>query len=141
MKARIEDGLDERLRRAGLKVTQSRLALLRELADGHCPFSPEELHSRLDPALCDLVTVYRSLSVFEARGLVRRCLFGDGKTRYEIEQGSHHHHHLICRSCGQVRPLAECALQALEASLRDSGYANISHSLEFFGTCPACVAK
>jgi Fur family ferric uptake transcriptional regulator len=73
--------------------------------------------------------------------LVRRCLFGDGKVRYEIDHGSHHHHHIICRSCGQVRPLSKCALNALEESARETGYAGISHSLEFFGTCPRCVAR
>lgn len=133
--------IEDRLRQSGLKATQPRIALLRELQDGHGPYSPEELHARLDSRLCDLVTVYRSLSAFEERGLVRRCVFGDGKMRYEIEQGKHHHHHLVCRSCGKVRPLDHCALGALEASLRDSGYQNISHSLEFFGTCGDCAKQ
>ncbi len=136
-----KDGLTERLRKSGLKVTQSRLALLAELTKGECPLSPEELYARLDSSLCDLVTVYRSLGIFEERGLIRRCLFGDGKARYELEHGAHHHHHLVCRGCGVVRPLEQCVLPALENSLRASGFSNISHSLEFFGTCPDCVAK
>jgi Fur family ferric uptake transcriptional regulator len=138
MKA-VEQTIEARLREAGLKATQPRIALLRALQVGHGPFSPEELFGRLDASLCDLVTVYRSLATFEERGLVRRCVFGDGKMRYEIQVGKHHHHHLVCRGCGKVRPLAHCALEGLEASLRDSGFQNISHSLEFFGTCADCI--
>ena len=134
-----EQTIPSRLREAGLKATQPRIALLRELQVGHGPFSPEELHGRIDPALCDLLTVYRCLSAFEEKGLVRRCVFGDGKMRFEIQAGHHHHHHLVCRSCGKVRELAPCALEGLEHTLRDSGFENISHSLEFFGTCPECA--
>ncbi len=128
----------ERLRAAHLKVTQPRLALLNELGRGHGPFSPEELYAKLDPTLCDLVTVYRSLNAFEEKGLVRKCVFGDGRMRYEIQEGGHHHHHLVCRRCGKVKELPTCALDALETSFKESGYSNISHSLEFFGTCPTC---
>ncbi len=135
----VEQTIESRLRDAGLKATQARIALLRALQVGHGPFSPEELFARLDAQLCDLVTVYRCLAAFEERGLVRRCVFGDGKMRYEIQVGKHHHHHLVCRACGKVRPLAHCALEGLESSLRDSGFSNISHSLEFFGTCADCA--
>jgi Fur family transcriptional regulator, ferric uptake regulator len=134
------EAIKERLRKVGLKVTQPRLALLQVLHDGHGPFSPEDLHRRLDSELCDLVTVYRCLSIFEGRGLVRRCVFGDGRMRYELEQ-THHHHHLICRHCGQVESLSQCVIKNMEAQLAVSGYSDISHSLEFFGTCPNCLSS
>lgn len=136
----VEHSIPDRLRSAGFRATRPRIALLRELQIGHCPFTPEELHSRLGESVCDLVTVYRCLAAFEDKGLVRRCVFGDGKMRYEIQQGDAHHHHLVCRTCGKVRSLAPCILDSLEMSLRDSGFRNISHSLEFFGTCGECVA-
>ncbi|MBY0369687.1 transcriptional repressor, partial [bacterium] len=106
----------EKLREAGLKITRSRTALLEALAEGHGPFTPEELFSKLDPNLCDLVTVYRTLTTFEEKGLVRRCEFGDGRARYELEHGDHHHHHLVCRRCAAVKPLDHCSLEILEKS-------------------------
>ncbi len=135
----MKSQMETRLRQLGLKVTQPRMALLARLNEGHGPFSPEELHGQLDPALCDLVTVYRSLSTFEELGLVRRCNFGDGKARYELQDGNHHHHHLVCRKCGAVKELEKCVLDTLESSFKASGYQDISHSLEFFGTCPTCA--
>ncbi len=129
--------LENRLRAAGLKATQARLALLRQLARGHGPFSPEELFASMGSGICDLVTVYRCLSRFEECGLVRRCSFGDGKMRFELHS-EQHHHHLVCRGCGKVRALDACVLEEMETALQNSGYRNISHSLEFFGTCENC---
>lgn len=128
------------LKDAGLKVTRSRQALLEALSDGHGPFTPEQIFSKLPPSVCDLVTVYRTLATFEEKGLVRRCEFGDGKARYELEHSDHHHHHLVCRICHAVKPLDPCSLDALEQNLKSSGYQDISHRLEFFGVCPRCKA-
>jgi len=129
----------EILRQAGLKITRSRTALLEALSQGHGPHSPEELFDKLDRDLCDLVTVYRTLSSFEEKGLVRRCEFGDGKARYELEHADHHHHHLVCRRCRAVQPLDPCSIEGLEKSLKGSGYSDITHRLEFFGLCPKCA--
>lgn len=129
----------ETLRRLDLKVTKSRLALLQALKEGHGPFSPEELFKKLGPELCDLVTVYRMLTIFEEKGLLRRCVFGDGKMRFELEDSEHHHHHLICRVCHSVKPLPGCVMKKTEESLSALGYENLTHALEFFGTCPDCV--
>lgn len=96
------------LRAAGLKVTKPRRALLGILTEEHGPFTTEELHTRISmsPAAgpCDLVTIYRCLAKFEALGLISRCDFGDGVTRYELCSKNHHHHHIICRMCKRAEP-------------------------------------
>jgi Fur family transcriptional regulator, ferric uptake regulator len=130
----------EKLQSVDLKVTKSRLALLEALREGHGPFSPEDLFKKLGPSLCDLVTVYRMLTVFEEKGLVRRCVFGDGRMRYELQDNEHHHHHLVCRQCHSVKPLSDCVMKKTEESLSALGYRNLTHALEFFGTCPTCAS-
>ncbi len=120
------------------RVTAPRRAILSVLTHEHGPFTADEIHHRMEPGVCDLVTVYRCLSAMEEINLVRRCDFGDGSYRYEFNTGEHHHHHIICRSCHRVQTLDLCMADALEGMARQMGYANVSHTLEIFGVCPGC---
>lgn len=128
------------LRKAGHRVTAPRRTLLSLLCVEHGPFSAEDLHKKLPAGMCDPVTVYRSLSALEEMGLVRRCDFGDGVYRYEFNTGEHHHHHIICRKCNSVNTLEMCFADGLERLVRQMGYANVTHTLEIFGTCADCQA-
>ena len=98
------------------------------------------MHQRLEKGSCDLVTVYRSLAAMEEINVVRRCDFGDGSYRYEINTGEHHHHHIICRSCHGVQTLDLCVADGLERMARQMGYSKVTHMLEIFGVCPKCQA-
>ena len=73
--------------------------------------------------------------------LVRRCDFGDGAYRYEFNTGEQHHHHIICRKCGSVEVLDLCVVESLENLARQKGYANVTHTLEIFGTCVKCQER
>ena len=74
----------------------------------------------------------------EELDIVRRCDFGDGTYRYEINLADHHHHHIICRACRSVEVIDLCVADALERMARQMGYANVTHTLEIFGVCPKC---
>jgi Fe2+ or Zn2+ uptake regulation protein len=126
------------LREHGGRVTGPRRAILGLLTTEHGPFTAEEVHGRMKAGACDLVTVYRSLAAMEALNLVRRCDFGDGSYRYEINTGEHHHHHIVCRSCHGVKTLDLCVAAGLERVARELGYGNVTHTLEIFGICPKC---
>jgi len=122
----------------GFRLTKPRTAILEILTREHGPFSAEDLHGRLEPKMCDLVTVYRSLAAMEEIALVRRCDFGDGSYRYEFNTGDDHHHHVICRVCKGVETVHLCVADTLERLVRQMGYANVSHTLELFGVCQNC---
>ena len=128
----------EILRAHGQRVTAPRKALLALLTAEHGPFTAEELHRRLDPGLCDLVTVYRCLATLEENNLVRRCDFGEGSYRYEFNTGEHHHHHVVCRICHEAETLDACVAGKLEEMARQMGYTRVTHMLEVFGVCPRC---
>ena len=113
---------------------------LRILTREHGPFTAEEMHRRMPKGSCDLVTVYRSLTAMEEIDVVRRCDFGDGSYRYEINTGEHHHHHIICRTCHDVQTLEVCVADSLERLARQMGYTKVTHTLEIFGICPKCQA-
>ena len=135
--------LTDHLRRQDRRVTGPRQAILEALRQHAGPLSVQEIFARLPKQHCDLATVYRSMRLLLRLGLVQRYDLGDGVARYELlaEGDDGHHHHLVCRRCARVLKVDDCALEAVEAELaRRSGFAHVSHHLEFFGICPACQA-
>lgn len=96
--------LEEACRDAGLKLTQQRLELFRELAAAEDHPTAEILHKRLLARLptLSLDTVYRTLATFEKYSLVKRVETLESQARFEMNLPKEKHHHLICRQCGQI---------------------------------------
>lgn len=134
------DSLGERLRKAGMKLTNQRKGLLGILLHHPEPISADEIFKKIQKTeAMDLVTIYRCLKKFEESGLVSRLEFGDGISRFELTaESGHHHHHVICRECQRVEPLHICDLETHIHMVEKMGYAQVSHRLDFFGICSEC---
>ena len=64
--------------------------------------SPSRSSSSDHPGLAQS-SAYRNLAVLERAGVVHRIVTSDEFARYELaEDLTHHHHHLICSTCGGV---------------------------------------
>ncbi len=126
-----------------LKLTPPRKLIVQALLKNHGPFSAEDIKKKFIKKTCDLATVYRTLTSLEEANMIRRCEFGDGIARYELSNSDHehHHHHLICNECKMVEVIDACELEkSINAFAKKRGFINISHIMEFFGTCPTCQA-
>lgn len=132
------DAALEALKRSGLKQTAPRKAILIALAEKHGPFTAEEIHKLVTKNVCDQATIYRALIQLAEASLLRRCDFGDGIARFEIAHGDHHHHHIVCNTCKRVEVVDDEEIEKIDRFARRKGFANVSHILEFFGTCPRC---
>ena len=133
--------LNERVRKAGMKVTQQRIQVLQVLLSNTSPLTVDEIFKQLAPESdsADLVTIYRILKKFEDSLLVNRLEFGDGISRFELTlESGHHHHHVICRSCQKVETLHLCDLDKQIKAVEALGYGQLSHRLDFFGLCKNC---
>ncbi len=132
-----------KLKSAGLRITQPRLAILAALSKREQPTSIEQLHVDVGAENCDLVTVYRCMAAFEEIGLVRRAFFHNGTALYEINLGQPTRYHVVCKSTNRVEELdAETAdllrrtIEQVQERIRARGYANVGHIVEFFGVAP-----
>ncbi len=135
------DSLNERVRKAGMKLTSQRSQMLKILLDHPEPISADEIFKKFASKSegMDLVTIYRILKKFEEAGLVSRLEFGDGVARFELTlESGHHHHHVICRLCQRVEPLHICDLDHHIKMVETMGYKQVSHRLDFFGVCSQC---
>ena len=85
-----------------------------------------------------LATVYRTLQRLADAGEVDVLRTEDGEAIYRRCSDSHHHH-LVCRSCGATVEVEGPTVERWTSSIAaEHGYADVSHTLEIFGTCPRC---
>ena len=119
----------------GFKMTGQRRLIARVLSEAHDHPDVEEVYRRalaLDSKV-SIATVYRTVRLFEERGILERHDFGGGRARYEpTEHG--HHYHLIDVDTGQVVEFGsddhERLVRAIAAGL---GFDLVGHRLELFG--------
>ena len=131
------------VRKAHLRVTKPRLALLDALAAAGGPMSIEQLHKTVGSDTCDLVTVYRCMGAFERAGVVARSYFHDGTTLFRLVKAEtdRYSYHVLCKATNRVNPLdaqstarIKQVVVQVEKALRDEGYTDVGHIVEFFGT-------
>lgn len=129
----------ERLRRAGLKVTGPRLAILDALEQNRSHPSAEELYQSLadaHPSL-SLSTVYTTLASFVRAGLVRKLPEVDGRLRVDGIQTDHHH--AFCRGCGAIFDVDRESFPAPAAPSELPGGLEVLHvRLEYEVICTSC---
>lgn len=132
--------LQELLRRAGLRVTAPRLAVLMAVLTEGPHRDAEAIADSARKRLGALSTqsVYDNLHVLEAAGLIRRIQPSGHPALYEMRVGDNHHH-IVCRRCG-VTADVDCTVGAapcLEPSV-DHGFIVQEAEVIFWGLCPQC---
>lgn len=141
MSNRIEDIID-RCRAEGLRRTKALEELITTLLEGDRPMTLAELAD--SPRLanqCDKATVFRLLQRLESKGIVRRLGLHERAAYFALLLPGQHRDYLICTDCGSIEPVnAPCPVHELEKEIQfTTGYKNLYHELEFFGTCPNCT--
>ena len=136
----------EKLKEAGLKITNPRKMLVSFLAKSDKVLSPYEMKALLkrEKINADVVTIYRVLEVLESMSLVHKVQAFNGYVRChtkKMERGACHHY-LLCRSCRKVEEVEGENLSQLEKKIAQNCHFTIeSHYLEFMGLCAACKKK
>ena len=87
-----------------------------------------------------LATVYRALADLESEGEAD-SLVQEGESLYRACTPGSHHHHLICRSCGDTRELEASIVEQWASNVgAEHGYSDIDHVVDLFGVCGRCRA-
>ena len=119
----------------GLRITEQRRIIAQVLSDAEDHPDVEELHVRaaaIDPGI-SIVTVYRTVRLFEEAGILERHDFGDGRARYETAPEIHHDH-LIDVETGRVIEFADAELEALQRQIAERlGFRLVDHRMELYG--------
>ncbi len=130
----------ERIRSAGLRVTQPRRAVYEALHSLGGHRSADELMSALRKRGEKLsrASVFNVLRVLSQHGLIMLTDAGPGRALYEA--ADEWHHHFVCRQCGEITdvPCAVGSKPCLDANLPGPGYIVDEAQVIFRGLCPTC---
>lgn len=130
------------LRQHGLQVTAQRLAVLRAVSrQPHRTADEIAEEARADIGAISRQAVYDTLGILVEKGVIRRIQPAQSPALYEDRVGDHHHH-VICRLCGNTADV-DCVLGEAHCSTAaaSSGFQIDEAEVIYWGTCPECLAK
>ena len=123
----------------GGRLTKTRKALLRILAEGHCLMSSSDIRAKLAQQSINpnRSTLFRELIFLVKHSIVVKNTIA-GTDYYEIPND--HHHHLVCLECNSIDKVSiGNHLSAQEKQIAEENNFSVrSHSLEFYGYCKNC---
>lgn len=123
-----------------LSLSHHRLLIYQELSNALSPLSPSEIYQSLlkKKKKIGLTSIYRSLELFESLGMVFKIVNGS-TLRYKLCELVDHHHHIVCKACGNVVELNFCDISNWSKKVTEStGYEVVDHELNFYGFCKSC---
>jgi Fur family transcriptional regulator, ferric uptake regulator len=140
----VHEAVMTRLRQLDQRYTAGRRAVVDILAAAGDPLTIPQILQRHD----DLAqsSTYRNLAVLEEAGVVHRIVTTDDHARFELaeELTGHHHHHLVCATCGTVLDVSLPAAvdreldRALRSAAEQRAFDADHHRVDLIGTCAGC---
>jgi Fur family ferric uptake transcriptional regulator len=131
------------LRQAGHRLTPQREMILSVICESGGHLTADDILKRVRKRYpyINKSAVYRTLDLLTRLNLVNQTDFGQGRVEYEIHQHPHHHH-IVCRKCGQMTAVDERIFVSLEKTLRaEYGFfADLDH-FAIWGQCGNCQSK
>ncbi len=138
-----ENIFQEFLRERGLKFTRERHTVMHEVLASGEHFEADQLliNLRQSGKRVAKATIYRTLPLLVACGILRQVQFGDKFTRYEHTLGQSPHDHMVCRRCGKVIEFDSEEILRFRAEIAARHHFQaMSHRLQISGLCADCAA-
>ncbi len=134
----------EYLSKHGLRYTQEREHIIREIFATHDHFDVDTLYLSMRHKGINVskASIYRLLPLLIEAKLIREVFFEDGHMHYEHVYGHEHHCHLRCVNCKTIVEFTDPRLKEIERDLEERyGFEIHDHKLEVSGLCPECKRK
>ena len=140
----MEKSSREILSEKNISITNPRIIVLEELLKYKKPISVEDLQDNLRGQVATS-TLYRVLNDLKKINVISEFITPENTTMIELSlHEDEHHHHLFCKSCGDVIDI-ELSLgfeQKLSSEIKsiekNSFFIIEDHGLELFGRCSEC---
>lgn len=140
--ARRQGDWRERLRAAGLRVTQPRLAVLDAVhADAH--LAADQVTDRVRNTIGTVSTqaVYDVLNTLTEHEILRRIEPAGSAMLFEINSQDNHHH-MVCRDCAAILDVP-CEVGAAPCAVpeQSGGFVVDQAEVTYWGVCPDCLRQ
>jgi Fur family peroxide stress response transcriptional regulator len=137
------------LRRAGLKLTPQRIAIVRLFAEDASHPTAQDLFERLRPSFPSMsfATVYNTLDTLAHTGLAGTVrLPGKRGDAARFDPNTSPHHHAVCDACGEVLDIAAGTLApppgAVKRLKRSApGFSVRAVERIYRGLCASCARR
>lgn len=137
--------VEETLKKAGLRLTDTRKAVLSLFIDADKALSHSDIEEKLID--CDKVTLYRTLSSFLEKDLIHKIVNPDGVAVFALckhHEHAHHTHahlhnhgHFVCKVCKETRCIDDFEIEIPAHLLLNNQIDEISVVLQ--GICSNCI--
>ena len=125
----------------GLKKTPIRTEILKRFMQNSFALSANDLAVNMTIEN-DRVTIYRTLSSFEAKGIIHRASESKNGIKYALcNQGHSHeaptneHVHFVCEACHQTICMEDVAVPKVQVA-KEFAVHRVNYTID--GICPAC---
>ena len=122
------------------RATRQRDAIRSVLQASDRPLSPGEVldAARAEVNALGLATVYRTLKLLVAEGVVQVITLPGESPRYEMADSAHHHH-FQCNTCRRVYDVPGCPGDLRRLAPR--GFTVEHHDVTLYGRCRDCARE
>jgi Fur family ferric uptake transcriptional regulator len=137
--------VEETLKKAGLRLTDTRKAVLSLFSDANKALSHNDLEEKLGD--CDKVTLYRTLASFLEKDLIHKIVNPDGVAFFALckhhdhseksHTHLHNHGHFVCKVCKETRCIEDFEIEIPKYLFLNTQIDEISVVLQ--GICNNCI--
>ncbi|MFL2990812.1 MAG: Fur family transcriptional regulator [Cytophagales bacterium] len=127
--------LDKHLELKGLRKTQERYAIVKEIYSFDHHFDADELYTQMikKKYRVSRATIYNTLDLLVSLELVSRHVFKENTSKYEKSFGFRQHDHIILEN-DEIIEFCDPRIQSIKNTLEEMFDVKIkNHSLYFFG--------
>lgn len=130
----------EHLRSKGIRITETRKAVLSYMITSHEHPSAEKIYQDLLPSYpnMSLATVYNNLKVLIDENFVEEIKISNDNTTYFDFMG-HDHLNVVCEKCGRIADFEDVEIPDLKREAEaQTGYQITKTQVLMYGICPEC---
>lgn len=128
------------LKDKGYKLTEQRRLIIETFIENPGHYTAHEIFDLVREKCrgINFSTIYRNLELLSTLEIINKLYIESGICHYELG-GPEHHHHIICKSCGETRELDICPYAYLsDEQLKAIGFKATDHKFEIYGYCSKC---
>ena len=127
------------LKRANLRQTHPRLAILGILIEADVPITHHQIAENLSDSAPNKVTIYRVLECLMKKGIIHKAFMKDRTAFFELANNcskTQCHPHFTCTNCHKTVCIKNAKIPLAE--INEQGFKITHQKVELEGLCPDC---